>query len=61
MNPIASRISVTPFITADSHGKVEFSVLECQGSETTYSKLPNHTSTLGLGEMTLDSPLLEAN
>ena len=28
MNPIASRISVTPFIPADYHGKVEFSVLE---------------------------------
>ena len=61
MNPIASRISVTLFIPADFHGKVEFSVLEWQGSETTYSKLPNHTSTLGLGEMTRDSPSLEAN
>ena len=28
MNPIASRFSVTPFIPADSYGKVEFSVLE---------------------------------
>ena len=61
MNPIASRISVTPFIQADSHGKVGFSVLEWQGSESTYSKLPNHSSTLGLGEMTHDSPSLEAN
>ena len=61
MHPNAGRISMTPFIPAYFHGKVKFSVLDWQGSKTTYSKLPNHTSTLRLGEMTRDSPSLEAN
>ena len=60
MDPSASQFTETPFRPADSLGKIRFSLSQWLVSQKTYPKMQNRSSTLGLGEMMIDSPPLGA-
>ena len=60
MDPSASQFTETPFRPADSLGKIRFSLSQWLVGQKTYPKMQNRSSTLGLGEMMIDSPPLGA-